>query len=472
MTEPQAFSNHLGLSMSVTLLIILPLLSLIILGRWKIPPPFPKDIPWPGGREKRYAKIRASYRGWPSALSNLSEGYRKYNLQGQPYVHATPSLRPQVILPVKDFEWLIHLPDSMVSVQEAMNESAGLAHLLTGRSATLEKMATVAISQHLTSGLGRVQVDLINELQLTFDQVLGLDTHEWKSICIFPAMEQAVTQITTRLLFGLPLCRSKGYLRALIRCMHCFGAGMIVCAQLLPWFLQPVLSIFFRIPLKFALWILSSYTKPLITHWLTQIEQEDGELGSNSSEVPYNLATSFIRIARKHTGNGKKNIPQIISCINQIAILPFGTLIPSSCAMFLDVASKTGLSQSLQQEAATVLGHNAAWEDLASFKKLQLIESSIKETLRLSPMLLHASNREIIHADGLTLPTGQHLPRGTWVGASTLDVHLDERFYPDPTQYNPSRFLLTCQEPSESQNISRLATTKSFLSFGAGRHAW
>jgi hypothetical protein len=203
-----------------------------------------------------------------------------------------------------------------------MNESAGLAHLLTGRSATLEKITTVAINQHLTLGLGRVQPDLVNELQLSIDQVLGLNTHDWESICIFPAMEQAVTRITTRLLFGLPLCRAKGYLRALIRCMHCFGAGMIVCAQLLPWFLQPVLSIFFRIPLNFALWILSSYTKPLITQWLAQIEQEDRESDSNSSQVPYNLATSFIRIARKHIGHGKLNALQIISCLNQVASNP------------------------------------------------------------------------------------------------------------------------------------------------------
>lgn len=142
--------------------------------------------------------------------------------------------------------------------------------------------------------------------------------------------------------------------------------------------------------------------------------------------------------------------------------------------MLLDLAShghQLGLYQDLQCEAVEVLGCNASWEDLGSFKKLRLIHSCIQETLRLNPVLLHASNREVIHADGLTLPTGQHLPRGTWVGASTMDVNLDERFYSNPMQYDPRRFLSE-RQPTESQKIDRLTTTSTFLSFGAGRHSW
>jgi hypothetical protein len=247
----------------------------------------------------------------PILLTPLHE---QYNLEGQPYIHGTPSLRPQVIVPVKDFEWLMRLPDSSLSAPEAMNESAGVAHLLTAREAATDKVATVAISQHLTANLGRIQADLVDELQLSLDQVLGLDTHNWQSLRIFPAMEQVITQITTRIMFGLPLCRDTSYLCTVNRCTRYFGAGMLVSAQLLPWFLQPVLSMLFRIPLYFAFRTLSLYTKPLITEWMAQVEQEDAELGNNGSEVPYNLATSVIRIARKHNIDAQR----ITSCINEI----------------------------------------------------------------------------------------------------------------------------------------------------------
>ncbi|KAL4881714.1 cytochrome P450 [Aspergillus karnatakaensis] len=465
------------LSTFPVLAIVLPLLSLIILGRWKPPPRFPPSIPRPSIGNNRFAKLRASYRGWPTSLPNLSEGYRKFNIQGQPYIHATPSLRPQVILPVKDFEWLLHLPDSMLSVQEAMNDSAGIAHLLTGRDATLEKIATLTVSQHLTQSLGLVQPDLLDELQLSLDRVLGLDTDEWNSVCIFSAMEQVVTQIAGRLLFGKMLCRDyEGYIPAVLWCMHCFGAGMILTAQLLPWFLQPIVSVFFRIPLKFAIWRLSLYTKPLTTRWLKQIVEEESQTNTESTKVPYNMATTFIRIAQKQNRSGQYKIDayKITSCLNQIAMLPFGTTIPSSSALLLDIAHQKGLSQSLQQEAATALTSNEAWTDLCSFNKLSLAESTIKETLRLNPIQLHASNREVIHPNGLTLPTGQHLPCGTWAAASAWDVHLDERFYPDPMKYDPCRFLDSESQKTlnETQNINRLAASSRFLPFGAGRHAW
>lgn len=165
-----------------------------------------------------------------------------------------------------------------------MNESVGLAHLLTARSAIIEKIATIAINQHLTLGLDRIQQDLINELHLSLDQVLGQDTDNWKSVLIFPAMERVITQISTRVLLGFPLCRDEGYHRALVRCMHRFGMGMLVSAQLLPWFLQPVLSIFFRVPLLLAFRTLSSYTGPLVAQWLAQIEQEDKGKSLNTSE--------------------------------------------------------------------------------------------------------------------------------------------------------------------------------------------
>lgn len=219
---------------------------------------------------------------------------------------------------------MLQLPDSVLSAREVMNESVGLAHLLTGRSATVEKIATIAINQHLTLGLDRIQQDLVNELHLNLDEVLGQDTDNWKSVLLFPAMEKVITQIGTRVLLGLPLCRNEGYHRALLRCMHRFGMGMVVSAQLLPWFLQPILSIFFRIPLRLAFRVLSSYTEPLVTQWLARIEQEDKGKSLNTSEVlPYNLAVTFIRVARKILDHDNLNGRELTYHINQIVSVKY-----------------------------------------------------------------------------------------------------------------------------------------------------
>jgi cytochrome P450 len=87
-------------------------------------------------------------------------------------------------------------------------------------------------------------------------------------------------------------------------------------------------------------------------------------------------------------------------------------------------------------------------------------------------------NKEIVHASGLVLPSGQHLAKGTWLGAASLDIHLDDRFYPDAKEYKPFRFVsgehideeVTDATLPEQQD--RLDSNAPFLSFGAGRHRW
>ncbi|KAI9373779.1 cytochrome P450 [Aspergillus egyptiacus] len=464
-----------NLPLSLILATVVPLLGCILCGRWKIPPPFPKDIPWAGRRDEVFASIRARFRGWPSMKSSLSEGYNKFNRHGQPFIHANWSFRPQVILPVKDFEWMLRLPDSKISVQEVMNDSEGLAHLYKHRSAIEEKVGAVSTSQHLTKDLDRIQPELYEELKDSLDRVLGLDTEQWRSLALHPAMDRVVGQVSARIMFGSTLCRDEGFLRAMARFTKCFGVSIIATAQLMPWFLQSALSVFFRIPVYLTFRRVAAYIEPLMMEWDAQMDQEDTEPPATGSEVPYNMTTTLLRTARRLSN---LSIHQLTWTIAQAAALPFTSVSASACNLLVDVASyppEKGLYSSLQQEALSTLDSSAAWRDPANFAKLRFITSTVQESLRLSPQLLRAANREVIHPDGLTLPTGQHLPRGTWVGASALDIHLDERFYPDPTTYDPFRFVkatAAAQETDAAQAQARVSTSSTFLSFSSGRHAW
>jgi hypothetical protein len=43
--------------------------------------------------------------------------------------------------------------------------------------------------------------------------------------------------------------------------------------------------------------------------------------------------------------------------------------------------------------------------------------------------------------DGVTLPNGQHLPQGAWLGVPVPGIHNDERYYHEPEVYEPFRFV-------------------------------
>lgn len=97
--------------------------------------------------------------------------------------------------------------------------------------------------------------------------------------------------------------------------------------------------------------------------------------------------------------------------------------------------------------------------------------------------------RQVVHKNGITIPSGQHLPQGAWLGCSALGVQNDERFYLEPERYDPFRFSKAREEMAATRESDAgnggekigekkldggllVTTSETFLSFGHGRRAW
>lgn len=95
--------------------------------------------------------------------------------------------------------------------------------------------------------------------------------------------------------------------------------------------------------------------------------------------------------------------------------------------------------------------------------------------------------REAVLKDGKTLPNGNRIPRGSWLGVAERSVHLDERFSSNVAQYEPFRFDRSAQQsvgftsPSEAlsekvsecqKNATLPSTNAVFMAWGHGHHAW
>lgn len=99
---------------------------------------------------------------------------------------------------------------------------------------------------------------------------------------------------------------------------------------------------------------------------------------------------------------------------------------------------------------------------------------------------MHVGGRIITAAEGLTLPNGMALPRGSEVATPSHSIHFDEGIY-QPYQYDPLRFSRSpsihdppsdhpsCEgdlgDPSKVRSLSIVNTSRDFLAFGHGRHA-
>ena len=159
--------------------------------------------------------------------------------------------------------------------------------------------------------------------------------------------------------------------------------------------------------------------------------------------------------------------------------------------ILLDLASSTpdaGFWEQLRQEAASVFKTADDWNNPASVAKLPMADSTVRESSRKNPVLTRIFLREVVPREGVTLPSGHHMPKGAWLAASTVDVHHDDRFYLKPEEYDPFRFAkkredvlavagadrekLTDRASIYRKSQSLSTASDIFLGFGYAKHSW
>lgn len=134
-----------------------------------------------------------------------------------------------------------------------------------------------------------------------------------------------------------------------------------------------------------------------------------------------------------------------------------------------------GYWEKIIEEAMTEYHTEGDWLEARTVSKLPYLDSALRETLRRSPMNIRGIPREIISKEGVTLPSGTLLPQGTWVTTAVDSLQNDKRFYENPEEYQPFRFVAHSESTAWSQAgdaTSFTTTNEKFLAFGYGRHGW
>ena len=157
------------------------------------------------------------------------------------------------------------------------------------------------------------------------------------------------------------------------------------------------------------------------------------------------------------------------------------TSIVTSTNVLLDLLSSPADSDFfglLREEVDGLFSTPESWNDATLVAKLVLADSTIRESLRRSPVITKNILREVIKLDGMLLPDGQHVPKGAWLAVPSAAMHFDDRLYPEAQKYNPFRFVRVEKKTEDDaqlklgKNQSLSNTSETFLGFGHGRHSW
>ena len=421
----------------------------------------------------------------------------------------TTSFEPHIMLPRDYIKWLVDQPEDILSHGQVPGEKLGLRYLFPGFDYTTDIALITAIRLHLTRNLGNIQGDLISEIRSVIDATFGVDDQTWTEVNLFTAMNTIVFNSSGFVLFGEPLCRNERFMRSMRRFGDIFGAGMLCVGQLTPRLFRRLVGCLFVIPTAYYQTICARYLWPVFADRLEKMKRNRVDPAFNYN-APNDLITWMFRAAldiKDSTIESPRPLVKRFTLVviffnryfhftsNQLANSIFSRVqtsgaISSSAVtatnMLLDILSSDSnlhYYRTLRSEAESVFPTTDHWAQPDGLLQLRHMDSTIRESLRRSPILVRGLWREVMPKDGITLPNGQHLPQGAWLGVPVPGIHNDERYYHEPEVYTPFRFVpsslvdrnIAKGDDTDSENCKRAIltmTSDTFLPFGYARHSW
>ncbi|CAH1425237.1 unnamed protein product [Lactuca virosa] len=151
------------------------------------------------------------------------------------------------------------------------------------------------------------------------------------------------------------------------------------------------------------------------------------------------------------------NITQIKALILDIMVAGTETTTTLIEWAMAEIMQNHDIMKRIQEELQQIVGPNKIVEE-SHLPKLQYLDATIKEIFRLHPVLpfiLPRSPSQDCVVGGYTVPKGSMVIINVWA------IHRDPRYWENPLEFNPERFL-TNKYDSKGSNLN-------FFPFGSGR---
>jgi len=323
---------------------------------------------------------------------------------------------------------------------------------------------------------------MVNEVVQCVDGRLGFDVVQWKDVNVFDFMNKVSYQVGLQVWVGESLYHNQDFLDAFESFGLWLASSAVVLSSWTPPVFTNIIGLLLRIPLRITINRCKKHVLPVVRKRWEQLKRlKEHSSACLDHDIPDDFLTWTVKAAM-----GQKYSK--ISCperVSEILLITGASALPTSGTagthFLLDLLSSNPCYiQRLRLEVEEVFAESTDTMDSCLLGNLLYIDSAIRESLRLNPVVAIEPRRKIIPPTGVTLPNGVHLPQNTWLGLSFLDVHLNEKNYPNAKEYRPFRFLEINEEralkagvegkPVEGSDTLIVSTGLTFIAFGSGRH--
>ncbi|KAF9235146.1 cytochrome P450 [Melanogaster broomeanus] len=385
-----------------------------------------------------------------NAADVIQEGYEKH--KAAPFKVAHLNRWMVIVSGRRLLEDICKSPEDELSPLEAINDILN-GQYLVGPEMFHNAYHIPILRSQLTRNLGPLFLDIRDEVNTTFEEILDLKGNEWKSVPALDTVQEVVCRTANRVFVGLPLCRNPDWVNLNVL----FAVDLIKAAL--------VVGLFPRILAPLVARCLTGVTRTVrrgMKHLRPIIEKRQKYLekhGNKGADQPNN----FLSLLMEEAEGSDRNIK---SLTRRVLSVNFDIFDNFTQALY-NLAANPQYMQPLREEVESIV-ESEGWSK-GALAKMRKIDSFLKESQRVEGSILLTMFRRAMK--DFTFSDGTMIPKGTFLAFATKSTHLDSELYDDPDVFDPFRFSNTRDEDGEGLKRQFVSTNPKYLAFGHGKHA-
>ncbi|KAF4633233.1 hypothetical protein G7Y89_g4886 [Cudoniella acicularis] len=443
------------------------------------------SLPIVGLRKEWFAWTLASLRSYWFTKDWAFDGYLKYGKANQPFIIPSLDRGPMVIVPPKQIKKLYDLPEDVLDIHAVQNVTIQTRWTIKDQEVADNDFQINVVRNQITRNLGTLTPVIARELVLGFEQWWGVNTEQWREVKIWDSCLKLVAGASNGAFCGTPLCRDAKFLD-LLR-----DHGITVFAGALAINSTP--KPFRAITGKFVNLSCNYYFRKALKLMLPVVKERLDNAAKLKADTSYNWTPpkdglQWLIDECYASGDPAQLDPERVSFrllfVNDISLHSTAYTAHNVILDLWTTDPASGVVETLTDECKTVFQEAGGKWTREAITKLKLVDSAIRESMRLAPFATVGLPRCVVHPDGVTLKSPElHLPQGSMLAIPIEPIHQDNDIYPDAKKFNAFRFaqpggvtdILSsanfADEAAQQAPKSTVTLDNAFLGFGFGKHA-
>ncbi|KAJ8130456.1 hypothetical protein O1611_g3174 [Lasiodiplodia mahajangana] len=422
-------------------------------------------------------------------------------MSNHPYLLPTMDRGPMILLPPKHAKEVYGQPETRLDVWDTINDSIQTKYTIQDHHIIDKALHRDVLRNQISRNLGLLTDLLAVELDRGLKRCWGTDTSKWRSVPAFDSCLNIVARAANAAFLGPSLCRDEVFLKRLKdHATSVFSGGILINVTPGPfkhiglWYDAP--------PVKERLEKTADWSNGLEPEWTPPVGQNRLDPISGHAMkrfigvLPIQVSNNWLMTIEQHDGLQWMIEESITKCdpaeldpqrlcerllfLNDVSMHTSAFTLQTLLQNLAASDPRNGYIEILRNECKTVLDEAGGEWTREAVQKLVLLDSTIRESMRMSPFSIFGLPRTVIDPNGISVRhdgSDYFLPRGSIVTLPVEHAHYDEQVYLNARSFQPFRFATVEANTPGAQKGPEVVRAKTavtlddhFLAFGHGKH--